>query len=296
MFDNVLIGIDGRAGGDDAVVLGRQLAGPAARVTLAYIYGATGWPPGSGGMFLEEQRIEAEAFLARERERWPGTGSAYACGATVGRGLHELAVHRGADVLVVGSTHRGIPGRVFIGDDTRAAFNGAPCAIAIAPHGYAMLDQPLKRIGVGYNDTPESRRALAAGRALAQRAGADVTVMWVLSPEDVRRHAPLPADWPSASAAMVNQAERDLAAIEGVHGLAVAGGPREELTKLADEVDLLIVGSRGHGALGGTFHGSVSSYLERHAGSALVVLPRPLDATEEADGDQELAGTATGDR
>jgi nucleotide-binding universal stress UspA family protein len=57
----------------------------------------------------------------------------------------------------------------------------------------------------------------------------------------------------------------------------VDGGPREELTKLADRVDLLIVGSRGYGPVGSVFHGSVSSYLERHAASALLVLPRDLD-------------------
>jgi hypothetical protein len=42
-------------------------------------------------------------------------------------------------------------------------------------------------------------------------------------------------------------------------------------------VDLLIVGSRGYGPVGSVFHGSVSSYLERHAASALLVLPRDLD-------------------
>lgn len=295
MFDNVLVGVDGRSGGDDALTLARQLAAPAARVTLAHIYSSVNWPPGSGGIFLEEQRNEAEALLRREHDRWPDTTSACVSSPTVGRGLHELAERRGADLIVVGSTHWGIPGRVFIGDHTRAAFYGAPCAVAIAPQAYAMGTPPLTRIGVGYDGTPESRRALAAARSIAATTGASITAMWVVGPLDVRTAAPIPADWPSATAALLDQAQRALEAIEGVTGIAVSGGPREELTTFADDLDLLIVGSRGYGPLGCLLHGSVSSYLERHVPSALLILPRdparlaaePTD--EESDATQVIA-------
>jgi nucleotide-binding universal stress UspA family protein len=272
MFENVLVGVDGRPGGDDAVALARQLAAPGAHLTLANIYGAAGWPPGSGGLFLDDQRVESDAFLEREADRWPGTDTASACASTVGRGLHELAVDRRADLLVVGSTHRGIPGKVLVGDDTRAAFNGAPCPIAIAPHGYAAAGRPVRQIGVGYDGTPESRLALDAALWLSEHTGAAVTALWVLSLEDVRLQAPLPADWLSTSAVLVGQAEAELAKIEGIDGAAIYGGPREELAKLSADVDLLVVGSRSHGRFG-AFHGSVSSYLERHVASALLVLP-----------------------
>ena len=295
MFDNVLVGVDGRPGGDDAVALARQLASPGARVALANIYGSVSWPAGSSGIFLDDQRAEAKAFLERERDRWPGATPVYACASTVGRGLHELAADRGADLIVVGSTHRGIPGKVFIGDDTRAAFYGAPCAIAIAPHGYAAAETPLTRIAVAYDDTPESHRALAAARRVAELTGAGITVMRVVGPEDVRHTAPLPADWPSATAALVDQAQRSLDAIDGVEGIAVSGGPREELTQLAADVNLLIVGSRGYGPLGCVLHGSVSSYLERHVSSALLVIPR--DPAQPGAGsvaeEEAVAGTLT---
>jgi nucleotide-binding universal stress UspA family protein len=293
MFDNVLVGVDGRPGGDDAVALARQLAAPGARVTLANIYGSAGCPPGSGGMFLDEQRAETEAFLDRERDRRPDSTTVYACASTVGRGLHELAAHHDADLIVVGSPHRGIPGKVFIGDDTRAAFYGARCAIAIAPHGYAMAKTPLTRIAVAYDNTPESHRALAAGRHIAESTGAAITVMCAVGPEDVRQRAPLPADWPSATAALVDEAQRSLDAIGGVEGIAVSGGPREELTRLAEDVDLLIVGSRGYGPLGCLLHGSVSSYLERHVSSALLILPRDLAQTAAGNAlnEQERAQT-----
>ena len=48
--------------------------------------------------------------------------------ASVGRGLHELAEAQGADLIVLGSSRRSLLGRVFIGDDTRTALNGASSA------------------------------------------------------------------------------------------------------------------------------------------------------------------------
>ena len=288
MFENVVVGVDGRPGGDDALALARQLAPPHARVTLANIYGSASWPPGGG--FLEEQRTEARALLARERDHWPGAATVCAAASTVGRGLHELAAQRNADLLVVGSTHRGVPGKVLVGDDTRAAFNGAPCAIAIAPHGYAVDTRPLQRIGVGYDGTAESMRALAAARDIAERTGAGITAMRIVSLEDVRHQTPLPADWPSTTAAMVDQAQRELSALDGVEGVALHGGPREELTRLSGGVDLLVVGSRGHGRFGGAFHGSVSSYLEHHVASGLLVLPRDPAQTAGAERSASVVG------
>jgi hypothetical protein len=37
----------------------------------------------------------------------------------------------------VGSSRHGVLGRVLMGDDARASLNGAPCAVAAAPLGYA---------------------------------------------------------------------------------------------------------------------------------------------------------------
>lgn len=39
MFDNVLVGVDGRQGGRDAIALAKALASPAAKLTLAHVYG-----------------------------------------------------------------------------------------------------------------------------------------------------------------------------------------------------------------------------------------------------------------
>src|SRR2546423_2010799 len=40
MFYNVIVGVDGRQGGRDAITLATKLASPAATITLAHFYGA----------------------------------------------------------------------------------------------------------------------------------------------------------------------------------------------------------------------------------------------------------------
>jgi nucleotide-binding universal stress UspA family protein len=161
-----------------------------------------------------------------------------------------------------------------MGDDTRAALNGAPCAIAIAPLGYTQTDQHLRTIGVGYDGGLESERALAAARELANRNGAAIKTMWVVTLENVRDETPIPADWPETTEVAVSHCRRELERLDGIEADATYGGPREELSRMSNRVDLLIVGSRGHGPIHRLFHGSTSSYLTRHSECSLLVLPR----------------------
>ena len=55
-----------------------------------------------------------------------------------------------------------------MGDDARAALNGAPCAIAIAPRGYSPPTGGLAVLGVGYDGSVDSEQ-LAVARELASR-------------------------------------------------------------------------------------------------------------------------------
>ena len=294
MFTNLVVGVDGRDGGRDAMRLAHQLADRSARITLVHVYGDTEGPPGSGSALVEDQRTGGLDLLARERQRnWPDAETICVYDPSPGKALHQIARRQDADLLVVGSCHHGAVGRVLLGDDTRAAFNGTPCALAIAPRCYSAHEGGLRLIGVGYIDTPESERALTVARQLARTSGASVEVVWVISREDVRHEAPLPADWPQEDAVLVGQAQQRLDQITGISGYAVSGGPREELARLAHRADLLIVGSRGYGPVGSVFHGSVSSYLERHAASALLILPHELPAAVGASPGPDATSAVT---
>jgi nucleotide-binding universal stress UspA family protein len=282
MFSHVLIAVDGREGGRDAIALVRGLAAPGTKLTLAHIY--TPLLGKGGAIALPSQRAEAKQLLERERQlAGLEAGLVVRQGVTVGRGLHELAEELESDLLVVGSTRHAIVGRVLMGDDTRAAYNGAPCAIAIAPRGYAQVEHRWAWLGVGYDESPESVAALAAARELAGRHGAKVKAVQALSLQDARDDNPHAADCPQTADDVLDRGPGRLDQPPEVIGVATYGGPREELARFGAELDLLIVGSRGYGPLGRIVHGSVSSYLVKHACCPLLVLPRAAVRPAEPD-------------
>jgi len=61
-------------------------------------------------------------------------------------GLRELAVEHRAQLLVVGSSHRGPVGRIFPGSVGRKLLRGAPCPLAIAPRGFAGRPHALEAV------------------------------------------------------------------------------------------------------------------------------------------------------
>jgi nucleotide-binding universal stress UspA family protein len=211
----------------------------------------------------------------------------------VARGLHELAEEQRADLLVVGSTRHALVGRVLMGDDCRASLDGAPCAIGVAPRGYTLAPRALERIGVGYDASPESARVLAAARELAGAYAGTVKAISVVSLQEVREDKPIPADWPDAIDELIERHSEELAQLDGVEGVVIYGGPREELVQAGKELDLLIVGSRGYGPIGRLFHGSVSRYLVGHATCPLLVLRRQALTEREQMGDREARAPAT---
>ena len=292
MFTNILVGVDGRQGGRDAIALGRRLASPGATITLANIYGSGWLLPRGIEVTAALQRDESERMLVSQRAA-VGVDAEVACAwhSTPGRGLHELAQARGSDLIVVGSSRRALLGRALIGDDTRAALNGAPCAIAVAPRGYSEAAHDFATIGVGYDGSPECQAALAEARDIAGRSGSRIEVLWVVSLQDVREDSPIPADWPAAADELVGRCRERLELLAGVRADAVYGGPKEELSRLADRVDLLILGSRSYGPLHHVFLGTTSTYLTRHAGCPILQLARgPQAGAREAT--QEPASVA----
>jgi len=175
VFDNILIGVDGRAGGRDAIALATRLAAPDANLTLAHVdAGPAFWWHHN----VQEERVfdRSASVLAAERER-TGMPTAIVCvkARAPARGLHDLATELAADLIVIGSSRRGLLGRIFLGDDARQSLDGAPCAVAVAPHGYAeTLASPVE-IGTGCVVTQESGRPFAIARELAGRSGRDLT-------------------------------------------------------------------------------------------------------------------------
>lgn len=190
MFERILIGVDGRRGGRDAIALATQLSAPDADLTMAHIIGG-GPNPWWAQMVWEERRFEPQAkMLAAEREA-ANVNAAIVCreAATPARGLHDLAVQHESDLIVVGSSRHSLLGQVLLGDDARATLSRAPCAVAIAPHQYARA--PLLEIGVGSDVSPGHELALATARELVAPSEGDVTEVHGTSQELALRSSEL---------------------------------------------------------------------------------------------------------
>ena len=216
MFKNVLVGVDGRPNGRDAIALASQLIDPDGKLTLAHVHQGE----------MAEEIADVRKLLEEERKAANVTAELLSVvSAGPGRGLHEQADKQGADLLVVGSCSHGAFGRAMLGDDTRAALNGAPCAVAIASRGYAEQLKPLAKVGVGYNGSPESKAALAMAREIAAPAGASLQALEVVS-LTVYSYAGLsrPAIGESIDT-FLQEGQRRLEELPGVEGTRCTGSP-----------------------------------------------------------------------
>ncbi|MGB0097134.1 MAG: universal stress protein [Solirubrobacteraceae bacterium] len=275
MFSNVIVGIDGGPGGLDALAMARRLADEHAEITLAHVRVENPIAIRPESSEFEAAEHERSAELLEDARAAAGISATLdpVRAASVGRGLHELAERVGADLIVVGSSSRGLVGRVLQGDDTRASLNGAPCAVAVAPTHYVDRASALTEIGVGYDESPESKHALAVARELAAQHGARVSAFEAISIPSLQLGG---GDGAAVKAleAKVEETRQRIAALGGVEPHAAYGDAAEELALYGASVDLLVIGSRGYGPLGRLMHGGTSFRLTGRARCPLLVLPR----------------------
>lgn len=276
MFKNVLVGVDGRGGGEDAIALARRLIADGGELTLAYVYAGNPHPHREVTPRLVEAAEYARHLLEEARERADVAANLrWRRSSSTGRGLHELAEVIDADLLVVGSSRRGLLGRVRLGDDTQSAINAAPCAVAIASAGYGgQPDSVIRTIGVGYDGSPESAHALQVARGLVTEAGAQLSACQVVG-VPIRAFSPGPVPLSEVIETLVEEARGRVASL-GVEAHTAYGEPAEELASYSASVDLLVVGSRDYGPFGRLVHGSTTRNLARSARCPLLVLTRAV--------------------
>ncbi|MGO9753316.1 MAG: universal stress protein [Solirubrobacteraceae bacterium] len=245
-----MIGIDGRPGGNDAIALAKLLAAPHAQLTLAQVYGA-GLMPGKGAaMLLEREREQSQRLLGRVRSAAALDAQLVSiANRSVARGLQQLAARTPADLIVVGRGHHGLLGRALDSDDASDSLGGAPCAVAIAPSGYAGRAATPVRLGVGYDGSAEGDRAIALMREVAaSSAGSTMRALVAAG------HAP-------ADGAGIE--------LETVHG-----DPAQALEQFSERLDLLIIGSRAGGPIGRLSRNGAAAHLARYARCPLIVASR----------------------
>jgi nucleotide-binding universal stress UspA family protein len=272
MFENVVVGIrDDGAAARDAIALSRELVSRQGELTLLHVYVVASKPaPDSGAVGDAAKRrhaLERLTALAAELE----LDAQVACveARSVRRGLHEFALRQQADLLVVGASHYDEVARDLIADDRRVVLEDAPCAVAVTPVGYSARAGELRRIGVAYDGSRQSERALSLARRLAAERHAE------LSAFEAVRASPTRDPWNTAAefAEPVTRARRRIAALGGLEADAGFGDPVEELTRYGRSVDLLVIGSHSYRPIDRLVEMSTSQRLADEAPSPLLVLP-----------------------
>ncbi len=291
MRGEVIVGYDGRAPALDAMVLGRTLAtltGAPLSIAIALPY-----DPMIAELDSYDEVVHKDAVTLLDRARPLLDGVEFELHAWGGdsptRMLHDLAERVDAAAIVLGSTHRGALGALLPGSVAERLLAGAPCAVAVAPRGYAALGSPrIESIGVGFDGSEEADGALSLAAELAARSGAGVRLIAVAEPPMLgspeaawMAAAALAGEDPELAAKRergLNEAAREAVAAlpEGVRGTeeTIAGDPATVLLERTANLDLLIVGSRRYGPVRRVLLGTVSGRVMRTASCPVLAVPR----------------------
>ena len=138
-------------------------------------------------------------------------------------------------------------------------------------------------IVVGVDGSESSKRALRWAADQAKLVGAELVVVTTWEyPPTLGWAPPYPSDFDpneDARKALTETVNGVLGPDPGVvvRLTVTEGHPAFVLTEAAQGADLLVVGSRGHGAFAGMLLGSVSEYCAAHASCPVVVVRHDED-------------------
>lgn len=179
--------------------------------------------------------------------------------------LEAAAESAGAELVVVGSRGLGSVGSLLLGSVSRRLAVHAPCPTVIVPESAAPLgDAPIV---CAVDDSDASRAALAAAATLGERLGSRLVLAHVA-------HGDAPAgDGEELLARLVTESGLG----SSLETVLLRGGPAEAIVGAATarRAGMIVIGSRGRGALASAALGSVSSAVAAQAPCAVTVVRRP---------------------
>jgi nucleotide-binding universal stress UspA family protein len=281
MFDRIVVGYAGDQAGRDAVKLAASLAVVmGSHVTLVFPYHPLlASVPGDQAEECVRGAVQALVAgienLATPTYHW--TPSPWPIHA-----LHELASYEKADLIVFGAAREGLADHLHISLMERMV-HGAPCAVAVAPDGYAGGEtSEFHRVGVGFSDSEEGRTVLHLAEELAELLGGELEVIAGsgLSPA-LASYAFSSPSLPAVEDEMYAETKANLERIADelggsvpAHLETIRGDPSGVLIERSNDLDILMLGSRAYGPLRHVLLGSVSAGVMREAHCPVLVVPR----------------------
>jgi nucleotide-binding universal stress UspA family protein len=185
-----------------------------------------------------------------------------------------------ASLLVVGTRGRGGFQRLLLGSTSTQCATHASRPIAVVPEQADVTD--TTDIVVAVDGSPNSIAALNWALTFATPATrVEAICVWDTSPLAAG------ADqffFPEATGLaeerfhhLIDDVQAKSTRDVSIERTFVTGMPRQTISARAESTDLLVVGARGHGAIGAAVIGSVSTWLLHHVPRTIVVVPSPTE-------------------
>ncbi|RCG29983.1 universal stress protein [Sphaerisporangium album] len=308
MSGHVTVGVDGSSASMAAV---RWAADDASRrrAGLRLVHVTEPWvymqPPAMPSGVEESLAEASRALLARAaelaRERVPGLEA-----ETVSRlgdvRTELLRQARDAETLVVGRRGHGGFMELVLGSVSMGVAGHAACPVIVVPHAEDAPEEPEEsfeehgEMVVGQDGAPESEPALRYAFEEAARRGCRLRAVYaweesVFLPMFASYTPDLERLYDLGQRAAREQLlpwEEKYPQVEVVESM-VRAHPIEALSRASSRADLVVVGSRGRGALGSAILGSVGHGVLHHARCPVAVV-RVCPASQD-DASQQVAAS-----
>jgi nucleotide-binding universal stress UspA family protein len=143
----------------------------------------------------------------------------------------------------------------------------------------------MKRIVIATDGSPDATKAIHEGLGLAHELDADVTFVSVRATPNAMWGAPVYQAELATSTQIAREAVENAMALADEAGIdadyeILDGTPAQAITAVADThaADVIVVGSRGRGAVTSALLGSVSKALITHSHRPVLVVKEPKHA------------------
>jgi len=217
-------------------------------------------------------------------------------GHTAGE-IARLAEEKNVDLVVSATQGRSGLKRFVLGSVTERLMRTLPCPLLVIrglERGYvASMDKEIgfQKILVGCDFSPDSELTFQYGVSLAQEFQSEMHLAHVIEPAVYKDLLRAPMDQTEGfEQDLRKELNKKLAEMipEEVHNwctsktIILAGHPHEELTKYAvvNDVDLIVLGVRGHGLVETMFVGSTTDRVVRKA-PCPVLSVRPIERSAQ---------------
>jgi nucleotide-binding universal stress UspA family protein len=287
----VVVGYDGSATADAAVDWAARAAVHAGaplvvlhaadRITYAHDVSVGLWKP---DRVHEAARAVAARGVDRARAAAPEVVADVAS-SLVGPALALDEASTGAAMVVVGSHGRGRVRGALLGATAYAVSGHARCPVVVVREGDAEVPGPDHRVVVGSDGSVGADRAVDSAADLAASYGAELHIVTSWHPPH-----PDPWDLPPVGYSSTAEAVKDrqdgaertakdaAARVTAKHPDLVVttetpeARPEDALLKAAEGASIVVVGSRGHGALAGLMLGSTSRAVLHHTRMPVMIV------------------------